>query len=249
MPEPPALGGRDVARIPHNVDIVIVRSLRLIYVDNVKAGSTLIRTVIREHADASWDCSAHWRAIQGCCTEGKLRTTTACIGPEHSGFLTFSFVRNPIAKFESGVRQAWVEDPARFSGKDADAILHDVLSGLNGEHAFTNEHLQPSWYRPSGQNRLHQPVQLHFIGRLESMQRDWTALLRLWAPEFLARTLPAMGEHVNSRDHAIRSMLSAEAACALCKSVVYGHDVALFHYESECSGVAAGNCNCTERVG
>ena len=228
---------------PHSVDVVIVTSLRLIYVDNAKAGSSLIRSVLLEHADASWDCSDRWRAIQGCCTEANLRTTSSCIGPEHSDFLVFSFVRNPVSKFESGVRQAWFQNPDKFSGKDADTMLRDILAGKG----WANEHLQPSSYRLSGRTRDDLPVQLHFIGRLESIVHDWTSLLQSWAPEFLEKSLPAMSEHVNSRDREVGSMLSPEMVCAFCKSELFGHDVALFDYGRACAAEPQGTsiCNCT----
>ena len=97
-------------QLPHSVDAVISHKHKLVYVDNVKGGSTTIRSLMQTVLGATWSDSHCCQGdtidaeAKGCNT-GVLRSTTKCLDPNHDYFV-FSVVRHPVAKFESGVRQA-----------------------------------------------------------------------------------------------------------------------------------------------
>ena len=150
---------------PHPIDVVISDQDGFVFVDNVKAASTTIRTLLQSKLNISWwdGCDIKYK---DCCSH-LGRTTTACLSEEHAGYFVFGFARHPVAKFESGVQQAWLqsEELKRFS---ADELLAQQLqSGF-----FLNEHLQPSHYRFSGLTHLGTPVQMDFVGKVEAMEED-----------------------------------------------------------------------------
>ena len=124
-------------------------------------------------------------------------TTTACLGMEHADYFVFGFARHPVAKFESGVQQAWLqseelqelsademlakqlESKARHCYAEPPGVqgcLQRLLSALTSSSLiaqfFLNEHLQPSNYRFSGLTRLGTPLRMDFVGKVEAIASD-----------------------------------------------------------------------------
>ena len=106
----------------HFVDAVISPKYSFMFVDNVKAGSATVRKRLQAALKVSMaytpQCAAPYPKITS-----STRTKTNCITTaEAENISRWSVVRNPVAKFESGVREAWHQNPglARFS---ADEIL------------------------------------------------------------------------------------------------------------------------------
>ena len=99
---------------PHTVDAVISDEHKIVYIDNVKAGSSTLRHAMTQVLHASWnhgDCCApelseDKQKERGChFGPSRSRTTTRCLNATHDDYFHFSFVRHPVSKFESGVRR------------------------------------------------------------------------------------------------------------------------------------------------
>ena len=140
------------------------------------------------------------------------RPASACLSEEHAGYFVFGFARHPVAKFESGVQQAWLqsEELKRFS---ADELLAQQLqSGF-----FLNEHLQPSHYRFSGLTHLGTPVQMDFVGKVEAMEEDMQRAARTHCRRVLHRHQPdgnkeeQAADVTNVRPKRIRGVENASA--------------------------------------
>ena len=107
----------------HFVDAVVSPTYAFIFVNNVKAGLTTVQNRLEAALNVTLNsytpqCAAPYKKITS-----STRTKTNCITTaEAENISRWSVVRNPVAKVESGVRQAWHQNPAltRFS---ADEIL------------------------------------------------------------------------------------------------------------------------------
>ena len=157
---------------PHFTDALISDEHRFIYFHNRKAGSSAILHYLRRYANATdvpRNASAattwHGRTVvpcpdayvrRACCWWPMFRSTSKCLSREHhDGYFRFSFVRDPIAKFESGVRQAWLNND-RLRNFSADQLLNQVLTNFRRRpplkrhcrpeacRLWVDEHLAPS---------------------------------------------------------------------------------------------------------
>lgn len=153
----------------HDVDVVYSGSVRgasrfhpgndgygFAFMDNVKAGSSTVRNHLRHHLGQSWICNN--RTTCGPFDKKHMirerRTRVSDLTEQElDAVFTFSFVRDPVAKFESGVRQAHVQRKSTVKGLSADEMLYSILRKANVSRStkfgsyFLNEHLQPSTYR------------------------------------------------------------------------------------------------------
>ena len=133
----------------HSVDVLLVEKAGFVYLDNVKAGSSTIRRTVGDNR--LWcqggvvngvGCTERFgggglTAPRTCCATGDRgcsRLTTACLrSADARRLLVFSFVRDPLAKFESGLRQVlplrdnahagWLRDPLPSPGPAAVCAL------------------------------------------------------------------------------------------------------------------------------
>ena len=183
---------------PHTVDAVISDEHKIVYIDNVKAGSTTLRSAMIQVLHASWnhgDCCAPelsedkqttpLEKERGCHHgPSRSRTTTRCLNATHDDYFHFSFVRHPVSKFESGVRQAWYQsqtEPLSLANLTADELLDKQLDDFEhspdmnsrGSGPWINEHLQPNTYRLTGfTHEQTKPVRLDFVGLLEDFDAE-----------------------------------------------------------------------------
>lgn len=182
----------------HGIDVVVSEVTRSIYVVNLKAASSSIKGWMISHAAGVQNCRPEKEAtlqriaslpslnaseaeLQACCIwlDGRGRLSTRCLGPEHRDFFTFTFVRDPVAKWESGTRQAWIQGLVPYVRSfSADGHLEYALKHAHGK----DQHLEPSSWRLSGGMRDGAPIRYDFIGRVETFERDWRRLLDLWPP-------------------------------------------------------------------
>ena len=257
----------------HHTDILRSERGKLVYVFNVKAGSSMIRSwLMRALEDAreaapqvperrSAYCNASFCDQRQACVYWPFwRFSTGCLGSQHEDFFRFSVVRDPVHKFESGVRQAWIQQPI-LRNLSADAMLQLVLTRRSNRRPgrsccwWLDDHLQPSSYRLSGIERraplAHaRPIRLDFVGKLEDINQSILELLQRWPPlrsslkqkKMLSRlpkaqqpTLsdPRMIAWLNARPGQ-GSTLSPSAICAMCRSFLYGNDFILFNYTLSC---------------
>ena len=233
-------------RVNHRTDSVLSDDLKMVLVDNVKAGSQSARGRFKDVAGVHWQ---HWDArfrerrktCAGCCD----RTTSACLSPSVAReYVVWSIVRDPVAKFESGVRQIWA-----MGGPDAllsaDELMAKQLRLPPG--AWVDEHAMPSAWRLSG--RLAGDVALPryaFLASLEELSVDWPAVIALvvdHAPaaideprrralrRALAARLPRKNGHATRNAKTGKSsVLSAASVRAMCASPHYGEEWGCFGY-------------------
>lgn len=226
-----------LAEIPHHIDIVTSPKYNLTYIDNVKAASESIQLTLYQSLGMTWctfDCWPH-------------RTSSKTI-PYHSHLkhnFRFSFVRDPVTKFESGVRQAWFQDKSlrSFTGDEIMSLQiqkYQDRNSFNGSF-WINEHLMPNSWRlsphqdkpdKSGFCRL---VDLNFIGKVENKQ-DWNDL-----QEVLRKRGVKLGNlaqiHSSKEDtkklgrNFEDSLLSNEYVKKMCESELYGQEWDCFSYK------------------
>jgi len=216
--------------IAHPIDSIASSKHQFLYVDNVKAGSSSIRGLLQSALGVHWkkadmkiDRKLDRRIALG-------RTMSTYFLPDEvARSFRFSFVRDPVAKFESGVRQAWAQD-GRLKHLTADELLDRQLQLWASEHEWVNEHLQPSSWRLSAYNGG-APVHLDFVGKLESITEQWAEVVT----HFTNVSMPAMRKlkrvtKANSRGADPRSRLSASSVARMCSSELYGSEWECFGY-------------------
>jgi hypothetical protein len=218
---------------PHYVDSVASGRYNFLYVDNVKAGSSSMRSAFSSILQTSW----HQTDIPGAKPTGQC-----CRCPEGCRYSSkdfnetlhmfkFSVVRDPVAKFESGVRQARFQDPGHFSNMSADEILEEVISSGR----FTNEHLMPSSYRLSAFDASTPPsmVNFDFIGKLEHFDNDWSRIVdgMQGLDKALRKELKRSLGQVNGREDDPTSKLTEVGIQRMCQSSMYKFEWDCFDYE------------------
>lgn len=180
-------------------DVVVVHDLKAVYVDITKAASESIRDRLSTVYNASWSIQEQ---VSG--RDGEVRSTTATLSDEVlKSYTFFTFVRKPSVRFASGYRQAFCRSMCQGCERGKTATrpptveqVIDVLeilrvksrlganfcSGDDDEASFLNnpwldEHFESMITRLSGVTRRGTRVPIHFIGRVESLDRDWNRLL------------------------------------------------------------------------
>eukprot|EP00928_Gymnodinium_smaydae_P095963 TRINITY_DN8362_c1_g1_i1.p1 TRINITY_DN8362_c1_g1~~TRINITY_DN8362_c1_g1_i1.p1 ORF type:complete len:338 (-),score=26.81 TRINITY_DN8362_c1_g1_i1:302-1315(-) len=218
----------------HCTDIVASRSKNFVYFDNVKAASSSIRFLFSHVLHIKWNQ-----------TDLPLHSNLSALGRTSSDGLIiddirslfkFSVVRNPVEKFESGVRQAWAQDES-LRDKTADELLDLQLQkiekwNVTGGSVWINEHFMPSSWRLSAYVE-HQPVDLDFIGSVETISEDWPAIVQSFTGLSGSEMEALTDLHAqNSRsDDDLLSKLSAQSIKRMCRSAMYMHDWECFGYE------------------
>lgn len=243
----------------HWTDSIASDERNTLYVTNVKAGSMSIRQkffILRAgfftsplpvaNSDARYQCN---RMSTGVWNSEDIYKNDMTI---------FSWVRDPVKKFESGVRQAWFHDGS-LTNITADDMLDMVLGDgtlpkysepvkncgktHNLEYGWVNEHLQPSSWRITGETNDRKHLQMTFIGKLEHMNRDWNELLtRVLIDKEEEYLIPLLEEKMwvkNAREKDPRSILSKESIRKMCKSERYKREWACFQYDPppECADI------------
>ena len=161
------LNGNSSIIAQHRVYVVISDVHKFVYVANLKAASSSITEWLTLHAGGRNLCyknirnMSHGEAQSSCCDwpNGQGLLTSHCLGPQHAEYFFFSFVRDPVTKFESGVRELWVRSPT-VRHHSADQMLHLVLRKTAAKRwgdnfpvhsSWTDQHLEPNWWRLSGE--------------------------------------------------------------------------------------------------
>lgn len=251
-------------RMPHSTQVLASNTYKFMFVDNVKAGSTSIRSVLGEQLMGGEQGSHGWTsempgesilrevdaaAAKGPCADAsrtgaadadadadaeqpvKRFNTLTFIEGALTGFTNFSFVRDPVQKFESGVREAQTQQASLWENVTADEMLDLQLKNCMPGN-WINEHLQPSSYRLSGYSR-DRPVNLNFVGKLENMESDWATLVNIMLTE-LDESEKAWLAHsmikANSKPSYPQSRLSDSGIRKMCKSELYRAEWACFGY-------------------
>ncbi|KAG5182377.1 hypothetical protein JKP88DRAFT_257730 [Tribonema minus] len=176
-------------------DMVVCKKAGLVYIDNVKAGSTAVQAVLGTRFGCTWTRHNNWappelsRAKCWGLKPRKCRATTQWFEDEtvtgDPGMLFFSVVREPIDRFVSGFKQALLQDKA---------LRNETISSFirSYQYASMNEHTQTQARRLSGRDKAGNQVPMHFIASMENLEHDVAAL-------FAHRGLPPVDEFPRMR--------------------------------------------------
>lgn len=242
---------RDMWPVKHWTDAVGTTARGIVFVENVKAGSSSIRRKLGmlsagvyteeipvKNKDARYQCD---RMSTGVWDAQDIYDL---------GLSVFSWVRDPVEKFESGVRQAWYHDPDNMLKYSADDMLDLILNAplektntppekhcgepFNQEYGWLNEHLQPSSWRLTGETNDRQHLNFDFIGKLETFDRDWNEMLKRINLEpsenYMVPILTDMWTK-NKKEPVDRSRLSPDSIRKMCNSQRYGREWDCFDYD------------------
>ena len=152
--------GSSAAVPPHRIAVVISDAAKVVFIANFKAASSSIKMWLTTHAHGRAACYKPSRNMtadelrESCCDwpNGMGVLSTLCLDERYANYLLFSWVRDPIAKFESGVRELWVQN-ANARAYSADEYLHAVLRSTSRRpwnasyptsKAWLDQHLEPS---------------------------------------------------------------------------------------------------------
>ena len=253
----------DAGHAPHRSLVYLLNEpWDLAYVENFKAASTSIRSSLPGGPMRGLVCNSDWhiagylqnsnlprwekrvapKGNEGCCdfTLYPAQRTTECLGGSDvdrpaSMYRAFSFVREPIAKFEAGVREAWAQD-CSLRNLSADRILRMQLGAYP---LWVNDHLMPSSYTLSAGTLLEpQPMRFAFIGRIEAAGEDWRHVRELIPQAALPVELPTThatafvkAKGTSSAHAGPSDRLSPAGQHLFCSSWLFGRDFAFFGYE------------------
>jgi hypothetical protein len=186
----------------HDGDVVVIPELKAVYVDIVKAASESIRSALEERFHASWtqDYGQFAHPVLG----RPQRSTTSYLTKDVlANYTFFTFVRDPTTRFRSSYAQAMCRERCTLCavrGEDEmytptipeitaflqGRLMHfyrDVALGetradeISLQEAWVDEHFESQILRLSGATRDGDPVPMHFIGRVETLDHDWSRLM------------------------------------------------------------------------
>ena len=212
---------------------------KMLFVDNVKAGSATVRKRLKEAWDITWETwESDMKDRRARC--GRGRTTTACVTEaQANATLRWAVVRDPVAKLESGVRQIW-ERPGWNRFLSADELLRKQLALNVGK--FVDEHFEPNAWRLSGRLKDGRALRLDYVVKLEELDAAWpelAALLVRGARGSRQKTLATFAapfadrrnhhDAINRKTHK-SSRLSPAMVERLCDSPHFADEWACFDY-------------------
>lgn len=234
----------------HSTNCMSSKKFKLLFVDNVKAGSTTVQAKLKNGLGLQWFGGLPESTVPNCKVSHLKRMGTKCVRAEEAlDRFVFSYSRDPVSKFESGVRQAWAQHPESFSNISADELLDTLLDeditsasiksrGMTG--MFLNEHLQPTTYRLSGGFANGSRPHFNFIGELASFDADWEYIVRQGFVDSLTtsqiKNLLKPAGHSNHRDshiskHGKASTLSDDSVRRMCRSKLYREEWRCLGYD------------------
>ena len=223
----------------HRTDAVVTLKDKMLFVDNVKAGSATVRTRLKEVWGITWETwESDMKDRRARC--GRGRTTTACVTEaQANATLRWAVVRDPVAKLESGVRQIW-ERPGWNRFLSADELLRKQLALNVGK--FVDEHFEPNAWRLSGRLKDGRALRLDYVVKLEELDAAWPELAALLVrgargsrQKTLVEFAAPFADRRNHHPTTIRkthksSRLSPAMVARLCASPHFADEWACFDY-------------------
>lgn len=223
-------------------ELVVSARWRFAYVVVRKSASMAILGALEVlfGATRQW-CTQRCGKIGACYSlRPQLRCTTMALSAtELRSYFFFSFVRNPMERWFSQYAQAhviWRTTNSTPSFARARATLLEL-----GERAFVSEHhLQTQTHSLTSTTHMGTTTPMHFIGRTESLERDWERVVReIWrrndVVDFATRAvepLGMVGHHEQQRDQFVaklEALRSDESLRTLIREV-YTQDFVCFGY-------------------
>ncbi|KAG5188242.1 hypothetical protein JKP88DRAFT_178095 [Tribonema minus] len=164
----------------YSTTIVYCPEQKLVYVDNVKAGSSTISAILYRHFNCVSRNHHTWAAehirqekCEGLSAEacdGMRAKTDWLTKDELTGTTFFSAVREPLERFISGYKQA-----VAATVEIADWDISEYIQHYNTSEI--NQHTQTQVRRLSGRDASGKQVPMHFIASLETLGHDLSLLL------------------------------------------------------------------------
>lgn len=205
---------------PHWTEVVIDQRGRFVYINNHKASSTTIKTVLQSlgavwNADSiekmtlwknkSSECDATAAVCmhKTCIKHSDHRTTTECLDARNlKDYVVFTWVREPVSKFMSGLGQMvrmCKTTKTLCSSREHEKVLRRrwVDGGFGPEdHTATN-----AW-RSSSTDRHGKRIPLNFIGRVEHFDEDIKRLADLLGDRLSPKERTALLKPTHARSGA-----------------------------------------------
>jgi hypothetical protein len=234
------------AMFPHSIDTVFSSEHGFAFLDNVKAASTTVRQKLTKILNASWTIPGTKHVPP---SRRRYKSTHYKL-EQFAQVFVFAIVRDPVKKFESGVRQARsVAAYDKLKYLTMDEILDQQIEQ---GHLWVNEHLQPStwrlggWAGKGGEVKNSRAVPLDFIGSVENFDVDFETIVsrlkhvtdeevqRLVAHEVKNAKNSSVSADVDVLTATARSQLSPAAIQRMCKSELYCDEWRCTGYPSPC---------------
>lgn len=204
------------------------------YVDKVKQPCTTLEESIWKECRTCWNLCK----TRGLCE--RCRPASTCFSESDvTDLFQFGIVRDPVKKFESGVRQAWFDVPSLRNMSADMAMFQTIKTGT-----FLNHHFQPSTWRFTGSLlQSNTRPRIDFIAKLERFDEDLQVIVN-HTTGLTASQRRAFGERLTPRNvredfvkHGVSSLLSPTAIRLMCRSAIYKDEWACFGYDlpQECS--------------
>ena len=239
------LGGRSAALTQGVLHQEVIASLKwkFAYVVVRKSASTAISNALKVLFDADWFWCRQRCANVSACFNPQVAvgrcTTLALAQHELSSFFFFSFVRHPVERWFSQYAQAHVSWKLTHTVPSLERCVQMLLQMAN-ESVVVEHHLQTQMHSLTSRSWRGTPVPLHFIGRAESVDRDWPYVVReIWrrngAADYATRpieTLAQFNHHEQSRDAFVAHLNRFRDSTLLRDAIrrAYTQDLVCFGY-------------------
>lgn len=235
-------GGRGNSTTPPHAaqEVVIVPELRIVWIVNRKAASSLLRALFTRHFDAYWTKCGDRREVAASCAVIGGRCSSLCLSMEEvRNYFFVAFVRDPTDRFYSALKESVrMGHPLTPPGVDAAGALALLARPPCGvDHHLESQALAlstPLAFQ-CGERTLAAPVD--FVGRVSRLAVDFLAALdaaaevtgrRLSAAERagVERTLKANVGNVGGAKESLAFLRDPEIDAAI--SGAYAQDEACF---------------------
>lgn len=247
-------GGRAASVVPQHQaqDIVIVKELRMVYVENRKAASSSIRHLLSKYFHSNWKWSC--RGASEACRIIDMRCSSECLSADElKDYFFFSFVRDPMDRFYSALKEGLVmwnahhlagEGKVNMTSEECMGPLEAMLNTSCGvDHHLESQAMSLSTHLPlMGDGR---DFELHYdyIGRTEKLADDMAIVLeeaqnkagqRLTGSRVRDLVAELRETHENTGNALLKTVLAVrnEAMDATVRAV-YSQDLACFEIAEE----------------
>lgn len=183
-------GGRAASVRPRHKaqDIVIVKELRMVYVENRKAASSSIRHLLSKYFHSNWKWSC--KGMPEACRVIDRRCSSECLDADQlQDYFFFSFVRDPMERFYSALKESLVmwnehhlegEGRESLSSEECNATLNAMLNTSCGvDHHLESQAMSLSTHLPLEGDGKEFEIHYDYLGRTEQLADDMAIVLEL----------------------------------------------------------------------
>lgn len=181
-------GGRAASVWPQHraQDIVIVKELKMVYIENRKAASSSIRHLLSKYFHSNWKWSC--RGAPEACRIIDNRCSSECLSADQlQDYFFFTFVRDPLDRFYSGLKEGLVmwnshhidgEGKANLTSAECMGPLDALLNRSCGvDHHLESQATALSTHLPLAEDGRDFELHYDYIGRTERLADDMAIVL------------------------------------------------------------------------